>query len=259
MCRLGDVSLIWKFSGDILNEDPLRGAKIFNDWFLVHDDAAKTVNHIRAVCDYLHNFPASLGNFLEFLVSHLKLENSEFAHTQLALHYIDQIGKTSQIQRSTVNSLRCLLRTSSCLDLNKLKEALKEHKQLPHEQAIVYGRLGDHTTANEIFINELQDFDAAEEYCACVDSVDAWNSLLAVCVSQTKHLMLGKVIDLLKRRPHQFGVNFTLKHLPDETRIDAVAPYITFAVRETQHENRIKQVRFQLKPKKLEQPVLVIK
>jgi hypothetical protein len=91
-------------------------------------------------------------------------------------------------------------------------------------------------------MNLYQDFDAAEEYCACLDDPKAWNALLAACVTEANVHMFDRVADLLRRRPHQFDVPTALLCLPDSTKFNVIGPFVKFAVREALHEKRMKTV-----------------
>ncbi|XP_046645269.1 transforming growth factor-beta receptor-associated protein 1-like [Daphnia pulicaria] len=237
LTKCGDISLIWRFSGEILKRDEEMGAKIFTSEKI---PAVKP----RAVIDYLRNYPKSLRIFLEFLIE--KKIDEESVHTQLAMMYIDDIkrsdlNRNSPGHRMTINKLRSLLRTSQKLELVKLLEIL-DTPGFPHEHAIVCGRLGQHSTAINTFINYLKDFDAAEEYCACLDDPKAWNALLAACVTEANVHMFDRVADLLRRRPHQFDVPTALLCLPDSTKFNVIAPFVNFAVREALHEKRMKTI-----------------
>ncbi|KAK4002769.1 hypothetical protein OUZ56_004571 [Daphnia magna] len=237
LMKCGDISLVWRFSGEILKRDEEIGAKIFTS-----EKLACVMP--RAVIDYLRNYPRSLRIFLEFLVD--KKNDEESVHTQLALMYIDDINCTglnhnNPSHRLTTNKLRSLLRTSQKLELTKLLEKLNT-PGFPHEHAIVCGRLGQHSAAINTFINLLQDFDAAEEYCACIEDPKAWNVLLTACVTEAHNQMFDRVVDLLRRRSHQFDVSSALLCLPDSTRFNVIAPFINFAVREILHKRRMKLV-----------------
>ena len=151
LIRCGDISLIWRFSGEILKRDEEMGAKIFTSEKL-------TTVKPRAVIDYLRNYPKSLRIFLEFLIE--KKIEEESVHTQLAMMYIDEINRSdlnrnSPGHRMTINKLRSLLRTSQKLELVKLLEIL-DTPCFPHEHAIVCGRLGQHSAAINTFINYLK-------------------------------------------------------------------------------------------------------
>lgn len=150
--RSQDVSLIWRFSGEILKIDEEAGVKIFTSTIL---PSLKP----RAVLDHLRHFPRSLQTYLEFLIREKK-DDEEAFHTQLALIYIDDISqgdknRTSPSHRMTVNKLRSLLRTSPKLDLIKLSDTL-DSPVFPYEHAIVCGRLGNHAAAINTFINNLK-------------------------------------------------------------------------------------------------------
>ena len=98
--------------------------------------------------------------FLEFLVNDKKGDEGSAVQTQLAILYIEEIGRSdpqrnSPGQRLTVNKLRSLLRTAQMLDLAKLSVILQTPR-FPHEYAIVCGRLGHHSAAIKIFIEQLQ-------------------------------------------------------------------------------------------------------
>ena len=151
LIRCGDISLIWRFSGEILKRDEEMGAKIFTSERIA---AVKP----RAVMDHLRNYPKSLRIFLEFLIE--KKIDEESVHTQLAMMYIDDIkrsdlNRNSPDHRMTINKLRSLLRTSQKLELVKLLEIL-DTPCFPHEHAIVCGRLGQHSAAINTFINYLK-------------------------------------------------------------------------------------------------------
>ena len=140
----------------MLKKDQCCAAKIFTETYKKHEVDAD------AVCDFLKPYLQTLGLFLHFLVYDRKVESSSI-HTRLALHYIEQITSlhtdqrisSSPVHRYMVNKLRALLRTSSYLDLKQLSTALNA-PHFPHENAIVLGRLGDHTAAINIFIRQLK-------------------------------------------------------------------------------------------------------
>ena len=153
--RIGDVGLIWRFSGEILKRDESVGAKIFTSLF---ENGSTTIG-IDAVCEHLKPFPGGLRVFLEYLVDGKKSDEKS-VHTRLAFVYIEAIssaekGTTSPKQRMAINKLRCLLRTSKSLELDRLLETLNT-PLFPHEYAIICGRLGQHSAALDIFIVKLQ-------------------------------------------------------------------------------------------------------
>ena len=152
--RSEDISLIWRFSGDILKKDEAIGAKIFTS------EKFASIKP-RVVIDYLRSYPLSLRTYLEFLISE-KRDDDESVHSQLAMMYIDDIkasaaNSNSPKHRMTVNKLRSLLRSSKKLELTKLYNIL-DTSCFPHEHAIVCGRLGHHSTAINTFINNLKVF-----------------------------------------------------------------------------------------------------
>ena len=65
---------------------------------------------------------------------------------------------------------------------------------------------------------------------------------MAICMTQTEGNIFDRMIDLLRRRPHQFDVSYALLSLPDDTNFNVIAPFVTFAVRESLHERRMKMV-----------------
>jgi len=154
--RTGDISLVWRFSGDILKKDEVVGARIFTELFRTSITIKPGV-----VVEYLTNYPLSLRIFLEFLIAEKK-DDDEAVHNQLAMMYIDDLNRldsprNSPGYRATVNKLRSLLRTSQRLNLSRLSDTLNKQR-FPHEYAIVCGRLGHHSSAIEIFINQLKVF-----------------------------------------------------------------------------------------------------
>ena len=68
---------------------------------------------------------------------------------------------------------------------------------------------------------------------------------MSVCVAlESQGATVDRLVDLLRRRPNEFDVMYALQHLPDDTKIDAVAPYVKFAIREALHLKRTKLVIF---------------
>lgn len=113
------------------------------------------------VVEHLTSYPQSLRIFLEFLIAEKK-DDDEAVHNQLAMMYINDLNqldspRSSPGYRATVNKLRSLLRTSKRIDLSRLTEILKTPR-FPHEYAIVCGRLGQHSSAITIFIEQLKVF-----------------------------------------------------------------------------------------------------
>lgn len=63
-----------------------------------------------------------------------------------------------------------------------------------------------------------------------------------VCATPCEGFMFDRMIDLLRRRPNHFDAAFALSILPESVKIDAIAPFLNFSVREMLHEKRMKQV-----------------
>lgn len=229
---------MWRYNAEILKKDEILGANVFVT-------LVRQVPSVKAdsVVDYLRSYPSALRSFLEFLVGSKIAEEAAFVDDELAVLYIKEMKasdpqRTSPAHRMTVNRLRSLLRTSKKLDLKMLLNFL-DSQRFPHEYAIVCGRLGQHPEAIDIFINRLQDFDAAEEYCACVDDPNAWNALLVACVHNSYS---DRMVDLMRRRPDQFEVASSLAQLPDQTKLHVIAPYLNYALRDSLHDRRMKKV-----------------
>uniref|UniRef100_A0A914N646 CNH domain-containing protein n=1 Tax=Meloidogyne incognita TaxID=6306 RepID=A0A914N646_MELIC len=181
------LSLILEFSPIVLAEDIELGVKIFTGI----DSSVDAKNFDRdSVLQFLkRQFPAAVIPYLEHIIYEWEDKRPKF-HEELVLQYITRIKSLlSQFVKLPVNNqfMRSLSSNDENIDNNELvilrrklrafletdkyytvKDTLKlieKDEVLADEQAILYGRLGQHKEALSIYTNKLVDFAAAERHC----------------------------------------------------------------------------------------------
>jgi hypothetical protein len=128
------------------------------------------------------------------------LKKEQF-HTHLAVIYIEnlvKIIKSESIESEMVKELRKklqhLLRESSLFRIQLILGKAIEAK-LHYECAILYGKLGEHERTLNIFVEQLQDYKLAEQYC--LELYSGANNLKQRY--QLFHTLLGIYLDLSQR------------------------------------------------------------
>lgn len=119
------------------------------------------------------------------------------------------------------------------------------------ERAILYGKLEEHDQALHILVHELKDFAAAEDYCV-------WNSesrglpyrrklfhtlLSAYLNSSTSgEDLVMAAVDLLNSHAPDFDAVCVLQLIPDSWSVQLLSPFLTGAMRESIHAQRMTQI-----------------
>ncbi|GIY25978.1 transforming growth factor-beta receptor-associated protein 1 [Caerostris darwini] len=249
LSKLSDHLLLWKYVDFVLERDQRLGVRIFTE-----RSPSETSERLRPdfIVEYLHRFPVALVKFLEYLVFEKKLEKEKF-HTHLAVLYMDnvlQILKLPEPEQTDLNDsrkkLQHLLHSSSLYRVQLLLGKATE-SNLHKECAILYGKLEEHEKALKILVHQLQDHDAAEDYCIRMSNGRdkkyrhrLFYALLSVYLDSTleeqkREEMLPAAIQLLNSELAEFDVSKVLQLIPSHWSVAILDQFLVRALRSSLH------------------------
>jgi len=211
--------------------------------------------------------PAIRMTYLEH-VTQAERNTEEKYHTKLALLYLNVVldllpaapslpfGKASR--PGAEPGLLCKVR-GKLLDFLKHSEhysvatLLHRVKDSPlYEEAIVlYSRAGKHQAALTVLVEQMKDYQQAEEYCATNTSSDAdlFLSLLQVYLTMggSGPNLPPPAIRLLNTHAGELDPSKVLPLLPESLPLDSLAEYLMKAVESVQQKRREKMIERSLR------------
>lgn len=118
------------------------------------------------------------------------------------------------------------------------------------ECAVLYGKLGEHGKALDIFIHVLKNMEAAEEYCIentkgkdRIQRQALFQSLLEVYLSHGNDpAFRRRAIDLLNSHPADLDTAKVLQILPESWVLSVVAPYLRRSLTNSIHVKHIARI-----------------
>ncbi|CAF1402883.1 unnamed protein product [Rotaria sp. Silwood1] len=120
------------------------------------------------VTNLLKSYPIALRNYLEEAVFKLMIETDEI-HTMLVNIYLDEVlSETSDDNEQTRIKLQKFLVKSNSYRIQAVLNRINQTKQFKRELALLYGKLNDFEQAFQILVNELEDYQYAENYCVAL-------------------------------------------------------------------------------------------
>ncbi|XP_066476276.1 transforming growth factor-beta receptor-associated protein 1 [Tiliqua scincoides] len=251
-----DHELVWKYAEWVLQRNEEIGVYIFTKRPAEEEQQKNSFNP-EDVISCLNKYPKSLVKYLEFLVLERRIKKEKY-HTHLAVLYLEEVlhgksqeGAESCTEMSTTQAkLRSLLQKSDLYRIHFILDKISG-TNLHMECAILYGKLEEHDKALHILVHELKDFAAAEDYCM-------WNSenkgppcrrklfhmLLSAYLnsSPSKHELLVAAVDLLNSHAAEFDAASVLQLIPDSWSVQLLSSFLTGAVRESIHAQRMTQL-----------------
>ncbi|XP_077199703.1 transforming growth factor-beta receptor-associated protein 1 isoform X2 [Paroedura picta] len=249
-----DHELVWKYAEWLLQRSEETGVYIFTR--RPEEGGQENSFNPDDVMNCLNKYPKSLVKYLEFLVLERRVQKEKY-HTHLAVLYLEKVRKLKSLEAErneelfeTQGKLQSLLRESdlyrTCLILDKISGS-----DLHMESAILYGKLEEHDKALHILVHVLKDFAAAEDYCV-------WNSknkgipyrqklfhmLLTTYLnsSSAEHELAMAAVDLLNSHAADFDAALVLQLLPDSWSVQLLSSFLTGAMRERIHAQRMSQI-----------------
>ncbi|XP_015915375.1 transforming growth factor-beta receptor-associated protein 1 [Parasteatoda tepidariorum] len=250
LCKLSDHLLLWKYVDFILEREQELGVKIFTD----RPSSEPSSERLRPdfIVEYLHRYPQALLKYLEHLVLEKKLEKEKF-HTHLAVMYMDsvlQILKLPETEQTSLSDARKKLQdhlhTSSIYRVQLLLGKALEN-QLHKECAILYGKLEEHEKAIKILVHQLQDHEAAEDYCIRMSAGKdkkyrhrLFYVLLSVYLDSTANEkqqedMLPAAIQLLNSDLAEFDFTKVMQLIPPNWSVAILDQFLIRALRSSLH------------------------
>lgn len=244
------VDSVWRYADFVLGQDESKGVQIF---MRRHEDLVP--EREEHVVNFLRQYPTAYLTYLEYLVSE-RNSKVEFHHTQLAISYLDFIGKeeSSTPRRKELRDkfLAFVLKSDLIRPkylLSRLEGA--EGDDLYQEKAIIFGKLGEHDKALRIFVHKLRDFGSAEKYC---DQMSApsndkmrqklLQNLLEIFLDPEQEKCeredhMVPALDLVTRRAHDLNGSEVLAILPETWSLCALYPALLKLIRSSTHKRRM--------------------
>ncbi|KAJ1521054.1 hypothetical protein ONE63_002762 [Megalurothrips usitatus] len=170
--KIGNPELLWQYADLVLDSSEEEGVELFIQKASdsTKDDFPTMYLDPSTVANYLQRYPMALILFLDHLINDRGNLEEKF-HTQLAVQYTDVISKLKAqdtCSQSEVDELISRLRNFLVKsDRYRAQFLVPKVRGLGLDQdvALLYGKMGDHDRALSIFVKQLKDFKAAEEYC----------------------------------------------------------------------------------------------
>ncbi|CAF1199885.1 unnamed protein product [Adineta steineri] len=117
------------------------------------------------VINILKKHSTALVAYLEYAVFKLKLESDQI-HTMLVNIYLDQILSRSDGDNEQIRSkLQAFIITSNSYRVQTVLNRVNQTNRLRREVALLNGKMNNFDQAFRILIDELEDFEYAENYC----------------------------------------------------------------------------------------------
>ena len=250
-CRhlsLCSEELMFQHCGSALKESEEIGARIFMKARLDVDTEKEFINKVLAE---LTNYQKAKVKFLKFLVLD-KSSQDEKHHTQLAMAFINNL-KSAEKENLKENSanLSKLILTSEHLNANFLLQHLAD-TDLDYEKAILHGKLGQHDSALEILVNNLQNYQQAENY---IDDIAANQkdlkskllfSLLNIYLHPTpgtnKEKFTSLAVELINSRASDMNGPKVIAALPQHWNIAIILPALKTFSRSSLHNQRMTSI-----------------
>ncbi|CAF1339166.1 unnamed protein product [Adineta steineri] len=117
------------------------------------------------VINILKKHSTALVAYLEYAVFKLKLESDQI-HTMLVNIYLDQILSKSDDDNEQIRSkLQAFIITSNSYRVQTVLNRVNQTNRLRREVALLNGKMNNFDQAFRILIDELEDFEYAENYC----------------------------------------------------------------------------------------------
>ncbi|CAF0816535.1 unnamed protein product [Rotaria sordida] len=193
------------------------------------------------VTHLLKPYPTALRNYLEQGVFKLMIETDEI-HTMLVNIYLDQIlSKSSDDNEQTRTKLQEFLVKSNFYRVQSVLNRINQTKRFKRELALLYGKMNNFEQTFQILVNELEDFQYAENYCVALSfdkssddrKIVAHALFNAFLASFDKHPneITAALLHLLCNNEVEFDFIEILKRLPSQWSISSLKDILLRATR----------------------------
>lgn len=252
LSKCQDSKLILKHIQFVLDHDQDMGSRVLIDNTKVDQMETFTILEPQQALNLLSPYRRAIIIYLEYLVYELRLKNSSHFCNQLILIYIEIISLQQEMEEtdsvlcdSVLNKLRNLLQTSKQYDTNIVLKHLQRYG-LNYESAYLYGRMGNHRLAFEIYLDsKYSDYEQALKHCQQYslsnesddpNGTKIFQTLLNVYLDLHKkngpNSPLEKPLqDFLNHSNSRFDLEQTLPLLPIEWSIQSLKRFISNQIR----------------------------
>ncbi|UJR21964.1 hypothetical protein I4U23_025032 [Adineta vaga] len=155
----------------------------------------------------------ALTSYLEYLVFKLKIESDQI-HTMLVNIYLDQVLSKSDDSNEQIRSkLQAFLITSNSYRVQSVLSRVNQTNRLRREVALLNGKMNNFEQAFRILVDELQDFDYAEDYCVALSQGKSSGDRKIVA-----HILFKVLLNSLNKNSEK--ITEVLLHLLTNTEIE---------------------------------------
>ncbi|KAG9004579.1 Vacuolar morphogenesis protein 6 [Tulasnella sp. JGI-2019a] len=247
------LPVVFEWSNWVLDASSTEGLKIFmsEDFELPRTDVANFL----ATKD-----PNLCARYIEHLLEEMH-ETDTIFHNRLAEIYLELTVAAKKRGDEDARS-RVYHKLLDFIDTSTHYEADRVFSRLPSDdlfeaRAILLGRLGKHEAALEIYVNRLQDYEAAERYCKRVyhtepDPRGIFLTLLRIYLRPSPkatvtgvqlqaqgQLLLAPALDLISRHSPRLDAAETLQLLPPLVNAEDVRVFLIEALKTPKVDSRI--------------------
>jgi len=256
------VSDIFEFAPSVFSIDPEHALSIFTSGPPRGDD-----QWTDRVLEFLQQYgPAIRMSYLEHVIQK-EGNTDEKYHTKLALLYLNVVldllpaspsvtlGKVSRpgaepgLLGKVRGKLLDFLKRSDHYSVATLLHRVKD-SALYDEMVVLYGRDGKHQAALTVLVEQMKDYQQAEEYCTANSHKDAdlFLSLLQVYLAMGGSGVLpAPALRLLSTHASELDPVKVLPLLPSNLPLDSLVEYLMKAIESAQQQRRSKMVERSLR------------
>ncbi|UJR27237.1 hypothetical protein I4U23_008533 [Adineta vaga] len=200
------------------------------------------------VINLLKAYPTALRSYLEQAAFKLMIETDEI-HTTLVNIYLDQLLSKSQDNNEHIRvKLQEFLIKSNSYRIQSVLNRVNQTNKLKREVALLYGKMNNFDQAFQILVNELEDFEYAENYCIALSYGKSSDDRKIVAhvlfkiflASLDKHpkQITDVLLRLLCNNEIEFDFLEVLKRLPSHWSISSITDILIRAVRTYSYTQR---------------------
>lgn len=230
------IDLIFEFSGWPMEKNPSLAMEIFT----ADTENAEMLPRTK-VLTFLESVDKNLAiQYLEHIVNELN-DLTPALHQKLLLLYVERLKTQIDDMEKFLN----LLRTSNQYSPGSILEVVPPDTRFSEVRAILFGKMGKHKQALEIYVFQIHDLVKAEEYCNQVhleeskkaevsgpidDKPSIYQILLDLYLKADKP-MVTPAMEIMARHGARLPASSTLAMIPEELLIKELEFYFRGRIR----------------------------
>ncbi|CAF0938815.1 unnamed protein product [Adineta ricciae] len=161
----------------------------------------------------IRKYSTMLTLYLEHVIFKLKIE-SEQIHTMLVNIYLDQVlSKSDDANEQIRSKLQTFIITSNSYRVQSVLNRVNQSSRLRREVALLHGKMNHFDQAFQILIDELQDFEYAEDYCIALSQDKSSGDRKIVA-----HILFKVLLNSLNKNSEK--ITTVILHLLNNTEIE---------------------------------------